>query len=279
MDKVRIGGVPEHFNYPWRKGIKDQLFEKNDIEIIWTDFHGGTGEMSQALEENKIDVAIMLTEGSIKQIADKKPFKILQKYVESPLFWGIYVEATSNKNSIDDLKNKKAGISRYGSGSHLMAYINAKNQNWNHENLNFKVASNLMGLKQSLNDQTSQYFMWEHFTTKPLVDEGELKHIQDVPTPWPCFVIVTSKNFYESSEQLLHRLLKIINSITSSIKENSDLAEEIALNYNQKIDDVKSWLKQTEWSQNQLSADEFKHVLRELKSLNLIDSDLSYEDI
>ena len=34
-------------------------------------------------------------------------------------------------NKIEDLKGTKAAISRYGSGSHLMAYVNAKNNDWN----------------------------------------------------------------------------------------------------------------------------------------------------
>ncbi|MCH8535092.1 MAG: substrate-binding domain-containing protein [Flavobacteriaceae bacterium] len=279
MDTIRIGGVPEHFNYPWKLGIKNNLFNVEGIQLNWKDFHGGTGEMSQALEENQIDVAIMLTEGSIKQIADQKPFKILQKYVETPLFWGIYVNAQSNKNSIEDLKNDKVGISRYGSGSHLMAYINAKNQDWNYEDLQFIVASNLEGLQNSLANHTSDYFMWEHFTTKPLVDQGELKHIQDVPTPWPCFVIVTSSKFHDKNKTLLNNLLKVINQITSTIKMKESLALEIATSYNQQVEDVKKWLAQTEWSQNQLKESEFKRVNNELVNLNLIDSKLSYRNI
>ncbi len=279
LEEIRIGGVPEHFNYPWKFGIKNNYFQKENIHLKWTDFHGGTGEMSDALEHNKIDIAIMLTEGSIKLIADEKPFTILQKYVETPLFWGIYVNAQSNKNKIEDLENDKVGVSRLGSGSHLMAYINAKNQNWNHHDLKFIEASSLEGLQDSLAHQTSDYFMWEHFTTKPFVDRGELKHIEDVPTPWPCFVIVTTKKFQKNNQQTISKLIEIINRITLSIKTNKNLAADIATKYNQKVNDVKKWLKQTEWSQNQLSKEEFSRVKTELSSLGLIHKDIKFRNI
>lgn len=279
MKKIKIGGVPEHFNYPWKIGIKKGLFKQAGIDLTWIDFHGGTGEMSEALETGEVDLAIMLTEGSIKQIADHKPFKILQKYIETPLYWGIYVKAGSIKNKIEDLKNDTIGVSRLGSGSHLMAYINAKSHNWNYNELDFTIANNLEGLKKSIHSESSDYFMWEHFTTKPLVDQGELKHIEDVPTPWPCFVIVTTKQFYNQNKKIAEDLLQIINQITKKVKSQKNLASEIAQHYQQKENDVIQWLNQTEWSQHPIKINEFAKVKNELVSLNLIDTKIEFENI
>ena len=62
MKKVRIGGVPEHFNYAWYLALKQGHFKKQNIEIFWNDYSGGTGQMNKALRENVIDMAVILTE-------------------------------------------------------------------------------------------------------------------------------------------------------------------------------------------------------------------------
>jgi ABC-type nitrate/sulfonate/bicarbonate transport system substrate-binding protein len=91
MKKVRIGGVPEHFNYAWYLALKQGHFKKQNIEIFWNDYSGGTGQMNKALRENVIDMAVILTEGVIKDITEGSPCKIVQVFVESPLIWGIHV--------------------------------------------------------------------------------------------------------------------------------------------------------------------------------------------
>ena len=49
-------------------------------------FSGGTGDMCQALRLKEIDIAIVLTEGIVRDINNKSS-KILQTYVETPLSW------------------------------------------------------------------------------------------------------------------------------------------------------------------------------------------------
>jgi sulfonate transport system substrate-binding protein len=43
--KLRVGGVPEHFNLPWHLAIERGLFTKNGVEVEWTDIPNGTGAM------------------------------------------------------------------------------------------------------------------------------------------------------------------------------------------------------------------------------------------
>lgn len=31
--------------------------------------------------------------------------------------------------------------------------------------------------------------MWEHFMTKPFWIKDEVKHVGDITTPWPCFML------------------------------------------------------------------------------------------
>ena len=39
MKEVRIGGVPEHFNYAWYLGLKSKAFRSRGINLRWTDCH------------------------------------------------------------------------------------------------------------------------------------------------------------------------------------------------------------------------------------------------
>ena len=71
-----------------------------------------------------------------------------------------------------DLENKTVAISRIGSGSHLMSIVNAQNQNWNTENLQFEIVNTIDGAVDSLTSGKADYFMWERFMTQPLVDKG-----------------------------------------------------------------------------------------------------------
>src|SRR5690606_32955639 len=213
MKLVNIGGVPEHFNLAWYLTLKNGEYKAEGINLRWKDYYGGTGEMCKALRDGEIDLAVILTEGIVKDIIEGNPSRIIQTFVQSPLIWGIHVAANSPYKTIEDLKGTKAAISRYGSGSHLMAYINAQNNNWNlEEDLKFEVINDLEGAVKGLTNGDADYFMWERFTTKPLVDDGVFRHIGNCPTPWPCFVIAARTEFLEAQPETVKTILEIINN-------------------------------------------------------------------
>jgi sulfonate transport system substrate-binding protein len=247
MTNLKVGGVPEHFNYPWYITLKNKEYDKHDINLRWQDYHGGTGQMCKALRDGSVDIAIVLTEGIIKDIADGNPSKIVQTYVKTPLIWGIHVSAKSTFKKIKDLEHATIAISRFGSGSHLMAIVNAHNQGWNIDALKFKVIGNLQGGIDALTNGEADYFMWEHFTTKPFVDNGTFRRVDDCPTPWPCFVIAVRNEVLENNSNEIKKVLEIINSETEDFKKNSTIDKTLAKRYKQQLEDIQEWLKITEW--------------------------------
>ncbi len=271
MKTVRIIGVPEHFNLPWHLAIEDGAFEDRGINLEWTDVPEGTGKMCQMLENNESDLAIILTEGIIKSISQGNPSKIVQEYISSPLLWGVHVAADSSRNSIQDLKNDKVAISRLGSGSHLMAYVNAQNQGWNPEELQFDIINNLDGAIKSLSEGSGAYFMWEHFTTKPLVDSGTFKWLGDCPTPWPCFVIAATDSFLDAQPGLLKHILEVINTYTMEFKQIPSIDRTLSNRYEQKLEDIQEWLSKTTWGQKKLSEATVNEVQSRLFNLNLVE--------
>ena len=191
MTSLRFGGVPEHFNYLWHVALAHGLFEsKAKVSLSWRDVLGGTGSMIKKLENNELDVAIMLTEGAAKAIADGMEMKIIGTYVQSPLQWGIHVPGQSSLEKIADLEGKRFAISRKGSGSHLISFLLAEQQGWELDKLQFELVKNFEGAQDSFAKGESEVFLWEKFTTKPTVDTGEFKRGGIIPTPWPCFVMV-----------------------------------------------------------------------------------------
>tara|TARA_B110000046_G_scaffold183541_1_gene219840 strand:- start:6383 stop:7243 length:861 start_codon:yes stop_codon:yes gene_type:complete len=272
MTNLNVGGVPEHFNYPWYNTLKNKEYDKHEINLRWRDFPGGTGQMCKALRNGDVDIAIVLTEGIIKDIADGNPSKILQTYVKTPLIWGIHVAAKSVFKKIKDLEHASIAISRLGSGSHLMAIVNANNQGWDVSKLKFKVVDNLQGGIDALNNGDADYFMWEHFTTKPLVDSGIFRRIGNSPSPWPCFVIAVrnedlKNNFYE-----VKKVLDIINTETRDFKEIKNLDKTLANRYKQQLEDIQEWLKITEWNDGKpMTKNLITRIQNKMIKFNVID--------
>jgi ABC-type nitrate/sulfonate/bicarbonate transport system substrate-binding protein len=279
MKKVKIVGVPEHFNLPWHMAIEEGAFKERGIELTWTDVPEGTGRMSQMLKDGETDLAIILTEGIIKSITEGNSVKIVQEYIATPLQWGIHVGFKSRFKNIAELKDTRAAISRFGSGSHLMAYVNAQNQEWNTQNLSFEIINNLDGAVDALTNDDADYFMWEHFTTKPLVDNETFRRLDDCPTPWPCFVVAGTCTFIEENKGVLNHILEVINRYTEEFKNIPSIDRSLSNRYGQKLDDIQEWLSKTQWSQKQLDVETVKIVCSTLKELQLIDAILKVEKI
>ncbi|WP_291129425.1 substrate-binding domain-containing protein [Flavobacterium sp. UBA7682] len=279
MKTVKITGVPEHFNLPWHLCIESGEFLQAGIDLQWTDIPEGTGKMCQMLRDGETDIAVILTEGIIKDIVGGNPSSIVQVYVESPLIWGIHVGANSSYQTLADLENTKAAISRYGSGSHLMSYVNAQNQNWNTETLQFEIVNTIDGAVEALTTSKADYFLWERFMTKPLVDNGIFRRIADCPTPWPCFVIAVRNEFFEDHFQTVDLILDIINNTTADFKDIPSIDRTLASKYNQKLEDIQEWLSLTKWSQKPLEEKVLNKIQNQLFDLKIIDKKGTFAEI
>jgi ABC-type nitrate/sulfonate/bicarbonate transport system substrate-binding protein len=279
MTKIRIVGVPEHFNLPWHLCLEQNLFAQNHIEVIWQDVPEGTGKMCQMLRQNEADLAIVLTEGIMKDIQLGNPSKIIQKYIETPLIWGVHTAANNPIKTIKDIKDKRFAISRMGSGSHLMSFVYADHNKWLKSDLSFEIVNTIDGAVDALTAQKAQLFMWEKFMTKPLVDTGILKRIDECPTPWPCFSIAMHSEFLLKNEGAVSKLLSIINEMTLNFKQLENVEKTISKRYRLNQKDVDLWLKQTEWSQINFSKDEFAKIQKDLLRFQVIDRLSAYEDI
>lgn len=248
MTGLKIGGVPEHFNLPWRLAIEEGKFREIGLDLHWSDMGGGTGQMIRGLETGSIDIAVLLTEGITKSILEGLPAKIIQVYVVSPLHWGIHVPTKSKINTVDDLKDQTFAISREGSGSHLMTYVKAHQEGWDTKNLKFNSVGDVYGGLWALENNEAQGFLWEKYTTFPFTEQGKCRYIDEVVTPWPCFVIAVRDEVREKFGDLLNEMCKVVNKRAQEVKNNVDTVEIISWRYNLRSDQVEKWLSETDWN-------------------------------
>ena len=279
MKSLKIAGVPEHFNLPWQLAIENNKFHEVGIDLQWTDVPEGTGKLCQMLRDGSTDIAVILTEGIIKDIVNGNNSKIIQIYVESPLIWGIHVGADSKYSTLSDLENTKVAISRFGSGSELMAYVNAYQQGWDKNSLTFEVVNTIDGAVTALTNGTADYFMWEHFMTKPLVDKGIFRRVGDCPTPWPSFVIAVREDVLQENPDEIKKLLISINKQTKVFKSIPNIDAILASKFQQKIEDIQQWLHLTEWSPNNLSEEMIETIQNQLLELQIIDKKNTYKNL
>jgi len=271
MKRFKIGGVPEHFNLPWKLAIEERKLVDLGVELHWSDMTGGTGQMIKGLQTGTLDIAVLLTEGITKSILQGLDAKIVTVYVTTPLRWGIHVPYSSDIQLITQLENQTFAISREGSGSHLMTYVRAKQEGWNLKDLKFNVVGDVYGGLWALENNQAQGFLWEKYTTFPFTEQKKCRYIDEVITPWPCFVIAVRSEILAENEGLLQAVFKLVNQEAKALKENPKAAEIISWRYNLKLEQTQSWLDETDWNYANLPMkDSLQNVVNTLESLDLI---------
>lgn len=270
---IRIAGVPEHFNLPWHLGIEEGHFERVDAEAQFQVFSGGTGAMMRAVADDEVDLAIVLSEGCIQSLTSGTPAKIVKTFVASPLIWGIHTPAASEIDTLKQMQGKRYAISRFGSGSNLMAIVDADLRGWPTTDLEFVVIKNLNGARQALAANEADIFFWEKFTTNPYVDNGEFRRIGERLTPWPAFVVCASDKAIAERGDAIARLLNQVNKLCRQLTGSPEnTIKQISQRYKLPVDQTTAWFETLQWSVDwEMDNDKFLSAIEYLQSLKLIE--------
>ena len=269
MRVFKIGGVPEYFNLPIKAAIADAELKHKEIDLQWQDVKEGTGAMAKMLHEGELDLAMILLEGATKSVLDGRRIKLIQNYVTSPLLWGVHT--SPYVDSLNDLYARRVGISRYGSGSHMMAFLMAEKYGWPKESLEFVVIDNLDGAIDAFSNQAIDLFLWEKYTTKPYVEKGHMNCIDVVETPWPCFVLAANSRTVSAYSKELKQICQVINSQAINFQSKPELATIISENYQLSIEDARIISQNTKWStEMKIDEESIEKVMSTYKELNVI---------
>ena len=275
---VKIGGVPEHYNIHWHLLIEKKPFNLKNFDVCWFDYSTGTGQLMKDIDSNKLDIAIVLTEGAIKFILEGCNAKIIDFYVLSPLIWGVYVSFNSFLK-LCDIFEKRIGISRFGSGSHLIPIIHAKTVGEEIPHDNFVVVNDLEGALKAFEKNECDVFYWEKFTTNPFVKAHKLKCLGYFKSPWPSFVIVCNTDFGSKNQNLIVDIIEYLkNQIQSALKD--DLIEPIQTRYNLDIDDINEWIKDVEWNDfKEKPLKKIEDVIFQLANMGILNQKILMDNI
>lgn len=270
VSEVRIGYVPEHYLLPLHLASPNSLFPSS-LKVTLVPFPAGTGHMITSLRSREIDLAIGLTEGWVAGLLndsnkdkplEEKGYSIVGSWVSTPLRWAIVTGRNRDDiKSVDDLKqHRKVGVSRIGSGSHVMAFVLAQQQGWlqqtsdsKSEDLTIVPLGPFADLRNGVTNSTADFFMWEHFTTKPYFHEANspLKKIGEIYTPWPSWHIAASTWTFppsdHSSNEALSGIFEALDKGIAMFNESPDQAVrmlgtgEAGCHYSE--EDAREWLK------------------------------------
>jgi ABC-type nitrate/sulfonate/bicarbonate transport system substrate-binding protein len=241
---IRLGGVPEHFNLLWELDECRQVFTELGIEYEFYEFPGGTGAMSEAVKSGFLDGAIILTEGAVTEISRGANYKIVSPFVESPLFWGIFSSAYGSVTNLEELDKRVFAISRFNSGSHLMAQYIAFKAGVRLTKDNFYPANDLQGARKALKEGKADLFLWEKFMTRPLVMSGEFRQVGEVSPPWGSFVAVLSEKSVENYPHFPSLLCKGISRAGERFKKMHGIPDKIVARYGISKEDARDWFDQ-----------------------------------
>ncbi len=244
--ELRLGGVPEHFNLPWRLALESGRLD--DLDFSWQDQPGGTGQMLRRLESGELDVVSILTEGTVKAVADGLAATIIQVYVESPLQWGVFVPAASSFVAETELARARIAISGRNSGSHLMAFIQAERMGWTVSDDRFVVVGDLDGAVAAFDAGDADLFLWDQFMTRPLVQAGRFRQVGVQPTPWPSFVIAARNETLLARTTEVGRVVDAVVEHANGLARRDDHIELVAGRYGLDPQTTEAWFDSTRFA-------------------------------
>ncbi|KAF2125582.1 hypothetical protein P153DRAFT_360526 [Dothidotthia symphoricarpi CBS 119687] len=293
MSPLRIGFVPEHFSTPLAFAQKH-----HNLDATLLPFPSGTGHMVTALREGEIDVGVGLTEGWVAALgkgqmgqtsgqssgqpsgqasgqpsgqASGQParqavgqpagFKLIGTYVETPLCWAISTGAQrEDVKDIGGLEGRTVGVSRIGSGSYVMSFVLKEQQRWG-KAFNTAVLDTFQRLREGVNTGTADFFMWEHFTSKRYFDNGEIRRVGEIYTPWSSWMVVARDELVESvggkgegEMKLKEELDDVLDKINKGVRYFEENTEEavgyISTQLDYSEEDAREWLKTVRFSRD-----------------------------
>ena len=276
--KLRVLGVPEHFNHPIQDAIKSGEFAAAGIQLDFTPCPGGTGAMLAAVLSGEADIAVALTEGIVATVVkqylssssaatvdgsqySEPQLRYCGEYVTSPLRWMIVTGAARGIHDLADVRNLlsstdgatdgsrratiRVSVSRLGSGSHLMAVLLAAREGWPTDALEFVVHRDFRSMRRAVVEGDADLFMWEWYMTLPFAQAGELGVLSYIDTPWACFGFTARADWLNHTE---HRVLLedasavIFRAAARFVREEDESAEAISAHYGLTLDDAHAWL-------------------------------------
>ena len=239
--------------------------------------------MITSLSTNELDIGIGLTEAWVSGLAKAgtegraAPYALVGTYVESPLRWAI---STGGKRKdigvnadpgewVKELRGRKMGVSRVGSGSYVMGFVVADKMGWlttaaaaatagtgeeQKQQQPFEVVplQTFEKLREGVNSEeggagAADFFMWEHFTSKRYFDNGEIRKIGEILTPWPGWHVVAKPELV--GDERLEEFFTLVDQGVEWFAGHGDEAVEyISTELDYSKEDAEEWMRTVQFA-------------------------------
>lgn len=126
-----------------------------------------------------------------------------------------------------------------------MSYVLADSRGWldpssDKSPFEVKEIGNFKALRSAVNEKQADFFMWEHFTTRKYWENGEVKYIGDIETPWPSWVIAARETAKPELEDLMDKINRGIGHFKQHPEEAVDY---ITSNMHYSKADAEQWME------------------------------------
>lgn len=206
--------------------------------------------MCRMLASGETDLAVLVTEGAVRDIANGGDERIIGTWVESPLTWGVHVPGSSSVHSVDDLGHAPYLVSRMNSGSHVMGTLHAQRQGRATTAADFEVVNDLNGALASMADGRPCAFLWDTFITAKHVTSGAMRAVDEYRPDWPAFVVVARPEVVEQNPKAIATVMKIARDQASGFAIGKNAAQVVADRYGADPLHAAVWLQHTKWSRD-----------------------------
>lgn len=139
-----------------------------------------------------------------------------------------------------------------------MGFVLADSQSWLSQTpstqppFDFIPLQTFAKLREAVNDKTADFFMWEHFTSKRYYDNGEIKKVGEIYTPWSSWKIVASTSLISATGEEDARLTDLFEKIDEGVKyfegNHEEAVKYIGTELDYSEEDAREWLKTVRFS-------------------------------
>jgi hypothetical protein len=158
-----------------------------------------------------------------------------------------------------------------------MAYVLADQREWlkkDEQPFEFTVRNDFKSMRDGVNDGSSDYFMWETFTTKPYHDSGEIKRIGQITPPWPAFMFAAHVDLLKNHSDDLVKVLTAIRKATQVFMEQKgdESIKRVMRILEYPEEDVRRWFKTVHYAEDsqQVSRSAIKVTLSTLLNAGVV---------
>lgn len=202
--------------------------------------------MLKALQSGDVDLAFALTDCIVAAIENGAAVRLAGPLVTSPLTWAVIVALDSGVTNLNELCKATWGVSRMGSGSHVMVMTLANQRGWKDEPM-FEVCDNFEGLRKAVRAGRVNAFLWEHYTSRPYEVGGEVKIIGGVPTPWGCFSVAVKEGCERVDE-----VRKVVDAFLEAGKrflQSDDSVDRMVERHGMSVEEAEQWISEVRYAE------------------------------